>query len=761
MEEGLASDTAGARANGAGWNGPTPLMVAVMLGALPILGVMALPLFFGQVNVNNDLGWVHLPTRIFYADSLAKGEAFDWMPEIFSGYYLTGSGDVAGYHPFHWLLYRWLPLPVAFEIEVLAAYPFLFLGMFLWLRRLGMPREAAAAGGVVFTFSSFNLLHFIHPNIVTSVAHLPWLLAAIDVAVCDPASVRRSGARLAIALLTGSQILLASPQMVWLSLIVEAGYTLFLLFRRRDETESKVVSRASIRTCLELVAAIGVGVMLGAIQIVPMIDAWALSVRHTTSSDFVNSFSLHPLNVVQLIAPYMFKDRVLLYNTHEFGLYIGAVPLLLILWLPGRAKELGALRGLMWAATALAALGMVLSFGPLGLLYRLQQFLPLVRGFRCSCRYLMFAELAASLLASLGLLLLIGQVRRGRLATRRELRPIVGLVLCSVAAAAIGLVLRFVPATAWLMASPYEILAGPVVFSMAALLFCMAARGRRIGLAGLIVFMGVDLGVYGLSYIMPPWNVNRIEDYMKSGPSAPAELQAAGGAAAAGGCCRQSRVFINKISPPLTGCTQIDGYTQLMPTRQLDYQRVEALQVAGTDWVRKNAANAEIRGLRDRGDGWLAVPEPLPVVRLVSQARQSSDPARDLAGVDWRNTVLTEEPIELGGGTPGRASVIDRQPGRFELSVDAPSRQILAVAESYHAGWQANVDGTPEAVFRVDGDFLGCQVGPGHHRVELVFQPRSLHDGISISLAAILLCCLWTAGIVFVGSRQVAGKNTR
>ncbi len=184
MEE-SQSKTAGERGNRATFGGPVPLLVAAILGILVVLGVMALPLFCGQVNTKDDLGWLHLPSRIFYADCLAKGEAFDWMPGIFSGFYLTGSGDVAGYHPLHWLIYRWLPLPVAFEIELLAAYPLMLLGMFLWLRRWGMPREVAAVGGLIFTFSSFNLLHFIHPNMVGALAHLPWLLAAIDVACCS------------------------------------------------------------------------------------------------------------------------------------------------------------------------------------------------------------------------------------------------------------------------------------------------------------------------------------------------------------------------------------------------------------------------------------------------------------------------------------------------------------------------------------------------------------------------------------------------
>ena len=35
-------------------------------------------------------------------------------------------------------------------------------------------------GGLVFTFCGFNLLHFVHVNAIAVVAHMPWLLYAID-----------------------------------------------------------------------------------------------------------------------------------------------------------------------------------------------------------------------------------------------------------------------------------------------------------------------------------------------------------------------------------------------------------------------------------------------------------------------------------------------------------------------------------------------------------------------------------------------------
>ena len=80
-----------------------------------------------------------------------------------------------------------------------------------------------------FTFCGFNLFHLPHVNAMAVVAQLPWLLWAIDVAVCDPRPRWRLVASAAIALLTASQFLLGYPQYVWFSLLVEAGYAWWLL----------------------------------------------------------------------------------------------------------------------------------------------------------------------------------------------------------------------------------------------------------------------------------------------------------------------------------------------------------------------------------------------------------------------------------------------------------------------------------------------------------------------------------------------------
>ena len=103
------------------------------------------------------------------------------MPSLFNGFYLAGEGQAGTYPPLHWLLYRLLPLNPAFAIEIVVAYPCLFLGTFMFLRRWSTAAPAAF-GAMLFTFCGFNLTHGVHPNMVGVIAHVPWVLWAIHIA---------------------------------------------------------------------------------------------------------------------------------------------------------------------------------------------------------------------------------------------------------------------------------------------------------------------------------------------------------------------------------------------------------------------------------------------------------------------------------------------------------------------------------------------------------------------------------------------------
>src|SRR2546423_3375028 len=110
------------------------LLAWSLLASVLLFAAVAGPYWLGRIYTADDLWAYHLPVRQFYAECLASSERFDWMPSLYSGFYLTGEGQAGTYHPLHWLLYRFLPLRAAFDLELLLNYPLLLAGMYVWLR---------------------------------------------------------------------------------------------------------------------------------------------------------------------------------------------------------------------------------------------------------------------------------------------------------------------------------------------------------------------------------------------------------------------------------------------------------------------------------------------------------------------------------------------------------------------------------------------------------------------------------------------------
>jgi hypothetical protein len=763
--------------------GPWPWSLTA---ALLLLAALAGPSFLGRIYTHDDLGCFHLPIRAFYAEQLTRREPVDWMPSLFCGFDLTGEGQGGTYHPWHWLLYRTLPLSSAWTAELLANYALLLAGTYYFLRRWRLPAEAAMFGSLAFTFSGFNLLRLVHPNAVAVIAQIPWLLWAID-RVLRPSPPTRPGSGLVwIALLTASQVLLGYPQYVWFSLLVEAAYvaivqvTLPLTSAHRErsspnrEHTSPKRKRGSMlwslltipgrvvlghversvvpphpsplpegegerRRWLQVILAKLAGLMLAGVQLLPTIEALGQAARHSADASFTDSGSMYPLNLIQLIAPYLYVHRVFGQNTHELTLYLGAVPLMLVLWVWIDRRNLGCWRRPAMAAAVLAVCGLLLAFGAYGQIYRLQRWLPLVGNFRFPCRYTLLFTLAMAVLAAIGFTLLVSRQTRGEKIALGRTVPLWSAAGLSLLAAILGLAMG----DRSHFASPAWILVGAVLVAGAALLVTLAAQGRRFAMAAMVLLTAVDLGYYGLS----------------DGAYAQAQSLRQFLASVARPPTRFDRVLLDlvrydeslpHIGDQITmlglGYSRADGYAGLAPAKQLDYRQVAALRVAGVGWVQWNASTAGIAGLEPQSNEstWRAVPRPLDRVRLVAQAQLSRAPAHDITAISLETSALVQSPLALPPGPPGNATLVNDRPGRLTVYVDCPASRLLVISESYHPGWQVTIDGRLDRVLRVNGDFLGCVVPGGKHEVRLAFRPASLRWGLLVSLVGLLLTMLLT-----------------
>ena len=684
-----------------------------------IFAAIGLPLALGKVCVHNDLGNYLLPTRAFFARCLASGDRSAWCPDLFGGFYLLGDGG-GNLHPLTRGLYTVLPVDRAMDVEVVWPYLAMMTGFTVLMGRWGIRRDAAVVGGLVFTFGGYHLLHSIHPTVMAGVAHLPWLLVAIDVALRSDRWENALLARTGVSLLTISQLLSAHVQFVWMSALVEVIFVLFVVAHEP----------ARGRRLLGLTVSKALGCLGGAAQLLPLWEGFGESTRERPTRVFLAMGSLPPLNLIQLVAPYFTAARVVAppmafnggtmpaatsmatdWRVHEFALYSGAAVPVLLTWLVSRSRLPRRLRRFSVLAGGLTVAALVLAFGEFTPLFGSTLKLPGVGWFRVPSRYLTLFQFGVAALSALAYADLCETSGRPDRVSWKRLWP---LALPPIASLLIGLA-PSLPEGLWpwylragYIAPTPLVLLGPLLVGLAATLVALAARGSRGALRALPVFLACDLAAYGAqaALITPPTD---LAAYLAARPGPPG---------APGTRVKFDKLHMVSHDPyMMRGFRMVQGYVSLPPRRRLSYDRPASLRVAGVEWSLPSGDE----GTRD----WRPVPGPLPRARLVTRTRVSADPDHDLDMIDVETTALTEValPVPLPDARAGTARLAVDRPGKLDALTDAHSRQLLVISESYHPGWRARIDDRSTRVFRVNGDFLGCVVPAGKHQIRLRFRP--------------------------------------
>jgi len=704
-----------------------------------LFGPLLFPLATGRVFTRDDFAALHLPFRYLYQQALRSGGSWLWTSAYHSGFYLHGEGEAGMTHPLHLLLYRLLPLGVAFNLEIATTYVAMLLGTVLLARRLGLTTAAAWFGAMTFTFSGFNLFNVMHVNHIAAVAHLPWLLLAAHVQLTSDDRRSRALAFAAAAVVVGSQLLVGNPQYLWLTGVALAFEVVCLVWRGTSARRLALLGTAYL-----------VGLLIGAIQLLPTIDfAFESTRRGWTAADAL-SFSLSPLNLVQLWSPFAFRFRIHAPETeafivHEFIVYNGAFCTIALAWIAMRWRVL-ARRGLATALLILAALSLVLAFGRYGVVYGWLAHLPGLRTLRAPSRHVLLFQLALSGLATIAFEDLVALRQSGERLQWRRLWPIVvqavlgvatslaaGLLAHTAWAAARGLmlstVLRAAPATA-------------IVVAMSALVIA-ATRGRELALAAIVAFTAVDLGVWGYAYLYRWGPIQRIENIAVDVP----------GAARAGDLIAPSIVGgINNVAV-MRGFRIMPGYTGLVASSVLDASNPTAQRLAGVIW-------------RETGYDWAPLSDTMPRARLLANARPVADIPAALAQVDIGTTALVDHSLEsftasaTGDSSRGAAAVVEDRPGSIVVDTDAPSRRVLVLTERFHSGWRVSEDGRPQASLRVYGDFLGCIVDGGRHRVSMTFAPASFALGGRLTLVGLVATAIAT-GFLWPTTGSAAHERVR
>jgi len=330
-----------------------------------------------------------LPFDRFTTEQIRQGRLPLWNPQTFAGVCHPSQGTSQTFYPPSWFLalgnILWLSV-LLFSAHLLAGS----LALYAWLSRLGLRRQAALAGALLWALSPWCWLNVHHHMVFYSGA---WVFLGLWGLERYAREGRKKGSLLALGGATALTLLAGFPQV---SLMVMGIFVLYALIAFKGCHQRKGRGEAISFLSWSL-ASLAAGAALAAPHLLAMAEQAAISGRQDLSPETMRGFALAPAHMLgfffpELLAPLrgmpyagldeMHPTYALLalvkraphilgsMNAKETWCYVGLLPLLLIGAALPRWKELPVALFL-----ALPVLGLLVALGA-PLLMEIWMYLP-------------------------------------------------------------------------------------------------------------------------------------------------------------------------------------------------------------------------------------------------------------------------------------------------------------------------------------------------------------------------------------------------
>jgi hypothetical protein len=151
-------------------------------------------------------------------------------------------------------------------------------------------------------------------------------------------------------------------------------------------------------------------------------------------------------------------------------------------------------------------------------------------------------------------------------------------------------------------------------------------------------------------------------------------------------------------------------------------------------------------------------PSVLPRAFVVFEFEQADtyQEAQQLASrqdFDFSKRAVLEEPIPTLSENPiqeqeeASAAIVRYEAQRVELRVQTARPGMLILTDTYYPGWQAEVNGQPVKIYRVNGLLRGIWLPAGEHQVVFSYWPDTFQLGLVLAGISSLLCYYcWRTG---------------
>ncbi|MEM7116556.1 MAG: flippase [Chloroflexota bacterium] len=255
----------------------------------------------------------------FINDSLADGQIPLWNPNLFAGVPFLATGQHGALYPFS-IFFLILPIAKAYGWYTVSQIWLAGVLAYLFGRVLGMRKASAAVVGFVYQGGGFLIVSAaVFPMIIGAVAWLPLLLACIEKVVQSAGRNGGNNGRSLTPLLwaslgaigLGMQILAGHAEFTYYTLLIMALYAVWRVLSEvvyPSTGESRWQTRL-IQPSIWLAGMVAVGLMLGAVQFIPLFEVGQVNFREgSTTFEEVLGFAFPNRRILTLLLPNFFGN---------------------------------------------------------------------------------------------------------------------------------------------------------------------------------------------------------------------------------------------------------------------------------------------------------------------------------------------------------------------------------------------------------------------------------------------------------------------
>jgi len=602
-----------------------------------------------------------------------------WEPNIMLGYPVSSS-----LLPFWYPLWQLHALPHSFNAYVVSAYCIAAFGTYGLVATLTKSKCAGFLSGFIYALGGFMIGHLGHIDIVHPAAWVPMLMWSL-VALRSTGNVRWTfvgAVSIAMCAMAGQ------PQVLTYALFLAVAYIIALVAWTRN----------SVRFVVHSLVAIGFGLALASISLLPGADLALASVRaHLPFSDFV-SFSLKAGDIL----PHLFSAADA-GRDPETANFVGRSTMALIVIAIVRWRRNAEVR--FWLGAALV--GLLLSTGDAFGIGILTYHVPLLNLFRAQGRHALEFTLAMAVLAGFGMATL-------------SKSPI---ALRSIVVVAVVLDLTSVAWTGYWHTDPASLQSiQPPVYAARLREETARTHTRVLTLAPNTVLSPSAVFEPNLNVL---WGIPEAGGYVSLLLARPGEMM--------------------KMLP--SGDVQSAIYQAGSPALQLSAVRYVVMPPEASAVATLSADKQHWRRVRDTGTDVLfesraRADHAWIVHRVLASTDEEAHTAVQRLVVDLHETALIEGSKQtlLNMKSPtDRVAIDDVQADSMSLSVRCAADCFVVTSDAFFNGWHVQIDGNSGVVMRTDYALRGVFVPKGSHRVVFWYFPLTLRVGIVLSIVALLV----------------------